>query len=719
MNNKNMIGNGSKATLPDGKKMEDYKKPPTFNNQANINNSSNNGDNSDPDSTENKKNNKSGEEEKPKNKAEQVGGQVASEALKKSLKAAFPIIPQFMINKLVDSKIGQEAIEKTLKGIKKKIILIGLGIAGTALMWIFTITMFFSLVAGPVAWVSDAISNIGTFFSSLGHWFIGDGWCSGAECQVNAEKDYYETLNKAVEKYSGQCKINEDLITATIFYGQMVSEEELDLENQDDGSKNYYDFLDVKEGLGSPSAKSQINKLVRVYLNGENLNSEDLSDETESELIDIDANSCINSTNAYRNYLINTYIDWAYGSVVTEKRTKEEIADDILRMGNIALINRSFSSSIYCPSIAVTQADGSTESMDLEDYVARVVTNENSWYEGNNIENMKAQAVAARTYALNYTNNCKNAISNSTSTQTLAATANAMAVRAAEETNSLVLLENGKVFSTQYDALAIASEDTDNYYLKQANLAIPKTWLDSKVTASQYEYYAAHHHGNGMSQWGSRYLQTIGKSYEDILGTFYTMAEISKMGGLLSGGNYSSNIGPAADVNELAERRDSYAGSLNVYSASSGNVSQCPWYAKSRAIEIVYGSDMPDDLKQTAINSLRATNGNGTDWFRTPDSTIFTKVTDYTQPQPGSIVSWSTSTSEGCSHNYGHVAIIEQVMEDGTLLISDSYNKGGADSGNSWSKISYQVNSRTLDYVKEHKSGRCTYRFNGYVYLLG
>ena len=31
MNNKKIVGNGSKATLPGGKKMEDYKKPPSYN----------------------------------------------------------------------------------------------------------------------------------------------------------------------------------------------------------------------------------------------------------------------------------------------------------------------------------------------------------------------------------------------------------------------------------------------------------------------------------------------------------------------------------------------------------------------------------------------------------------------------------------------------------------------------------------------------------------
>lgn len=46
----------------------------------------------------------------------------------------------------------------------------------------------------------------------------------------------------------------------------------------------------------------------------------------------------------------------------------------------------------------------------LEDYIAGVVQHENVFQDPkdpNNIEAMKAQAIAARTYLLKYTDNCK------------------------------------------------------------------------------------------------------------------------------------------------------------------------------------------------------------------------------------------------------------------------------------------------------------------------
>ena len=135
MNNKNIVGNGSKATLPGGQnlsdKIQENKAKQTLNN---INNSTvnktgsidNNVDKQNEQSTNNKK---SDTTNSVKSKADNVAKNIGSEALKKSLKAAFPYIPQFIINKLVDSNLGQEVIEKQLNNTKRKIIFAAIGIA--------------------------------------------------------------------------------------------------------------------------------------------------------------------------------------------------------------------------------------------------------------------------------------------------------------------------------------------------------------------------------------------------------------------------------------------------------------------------------------------------------------------------------------------------------------------------------------------------------------
>lgn len=334
MDGKKIIGNASKATLPNGKKMEEFKKQPSFNSNK-INNMTNKS------SLQNsEQENKASEEEKPKSKAEQVAGDVASEALKKSLKAAFPYIPQFIINKLVDSNLGQAVIEKQLKGMKIKIILGLIGVVATVLMWLFLMSAMVALIMAPVAFIGDALNGISSFFKSLGNWFIGNGWCAteGA-CQQLNEQEYYEKLTKAVNNYKGSCSINEDLITATIFYGQMVSEkkqETNDSDNTEEVDENlnevssYFDYIRIKEdrngNLTGPTAASKIDTLINVYWRGEEISSDE-------ELTTPD--KCINSAVAYRDYLIDTYIDSYYPSAITSSRTKEDIADEILQMGGI------------------------------------------------------------------------------------------------------------------------------------------------------------------------------------------------------------------------------------------------------------------------------------------------------------------------------------------------------------------------------------------------
>lgn len=721
MNNKNIVGNGSKATLPGGQKLSD-KIQENKTKQALNNNASGNQKSGSANSPINEKQQSSGNDasksnqnndEDKKSKLDNAAQKTGTEAARVALKTAAGSNPYTawipkgirdkIVDKVVDSNLGQKAIEKQGKKLKTKMILILISVIGSILYGILMIAVIYTVLMAPIAWLKDATKGIGDFFASLGHWFIGEGWCpTEEECNNKASTKYYELLDEAIKKYNDKstgCLINEDLITSTIFYGQIMNEKKEETE-----TGNYFNFVDVSEGIGNTSAASRIKKLVNVYFKGTDAESE------EEGLVDY--TSCQVNARSYRQYLINSYIEDNYPSMITETRTKEDIADEILKMGNISLITRLFSSSIYCPSIAVENDDGSVDSMNLEDYVARVVTNENVWAEGDNIENMKAQAVAARTYALNATGNCQRSILNSPRVQTVAATANELAIRAAEETNSEVLLKDGKVFSTMYDALAIDHSDSTNYYLKQVNLAIPKDWLDSRISKSQYEYYAKYNHGKGLSQWGSRYLQSTGKSYSEILKTFYPDADLAKMGGLISGGNYTSNTMPAADKIELAERRDYYTslGIDYIYTSKSGLISQCPWYAKSRALEIIYYSNMEDDLKVKAMESLRSTNGNGNRFTSNTDKTIFTQSNDCRAVMAGSLVSWDTT-----DHPYGHVAIVEKVNDDGTILISEGWNKSGADADNNWNNVAISTRTVTADYMCKHG----TYTFVAYAYLLG
>lgn len=427
MNGKKISGNASKATLPGGQKLSDKiqenKVKQGLNNNQNKLSSNNIQDNVN--GKENsKQNNKNDNKGKLANTAQGLG----SEALKKSLKAAFPVVPQFIINKLVDSKIGQALIEKTLTKTKNKIVF-GLVVGvSTFLMFLLILAAFAAAIASPLSFIGDVVKSIGGFFVSIWNSAIGKGWCATeTECQTANEEKYYEKLTEALNKYKGSCTINPNLITATIFYGQMVSEEGItDTEakegEKDDAPVTYYDYSNVSEtSVRYKTADSQISKLIDVYLTGEEQAVAENSQEEDLK----DYESCSFADDKYKEYLINTYIDWAYPSVITENRTKEKIADEILTIGEVGgygsndyltsdLYNSSCSYDINgekIDNLKVKLINGTNsdnpgeliegeELISFEKYILGVVYGE----VGNEApdEVIKARAIAARSYALTY-----------------------------------------------------------------------------------------------------------------------------------------------------------------------------------------------------------------------------------------------------------------------------------------------------------------------------
>ena len=148
------------------------------------------------------------------------------------------------------------------------------------------------------------------------------------------------------------------------------------------------------------------------------------------------------------------------------------------------------------------------------------------------------------------------------------------------------------------------------------------------------------------------------------------------------------------------------------FDLTAGNVSQCPWYAKYRAIEIVESSSLSKDLKEKAKSVLLSTFGNGNMWYGGTNATLsyFKHSSDVNKPKAGSIISWERN-----SHNYGHVGIVEKVNSDGSLVISEGWNRFGADSADTVSAIKIITRTMTIDEVKTYGG---TGSFIGYTYLL-
>lgn len=323
----------------------------------------------------------------------------------------------------------------------------------------------------------------------------------------------------------------------------------------------------------------------------------------------------------------------------------------------------------YCPGITVTGDLAGT--YDIEEYIAKVISNENDWAPNGNLENNKAQAVAARTYVLRRTNNCENTIENSTRNQTMAAVASNAAIAATNEVAGQVLVDaEGNYISTEYDAFCLDHSDDDNYYIVQKNVAIPKTWAQEQKIPTSYLTNVCGTdgdggHGRGMSQWGSRYLSTQGYTYDQILYTFYDNATLKTL--------VSLSLGlETTDTGFIKRTSRALRDNAYFYNSEVSNEGECAWYAVRRTNEI---------LANIGSATRVTRGGNGGDFCKASDYAQFDKVYDVNKLKPGMVISWSGGT-------YGHVAIIEDVHYDekGNIESLD-ISEGSINSGTGYNTV--------------------------------
>lgn len=452
---------------------------------------------------------------------------------------------------------------------------------------------------------------------------------------------------------------------------------------------------------------------------------------------------------SYREYLIDKYIPENFSSLIDEsdrEKSIERIADEIMLFASVK--DNSGSSNFAslgtnCQSITLREGNGQVVVHDLEEYVAGVVSAENEY----GIESSKMQAVAARTVAVS---RCDEIIDNSTNVQKYT-TPTESGKSAAEATEGLVLAYDGKVLDKNNVAFAsypkaYYSGGFPGYEQKGAKCGAVncstgsdgRQWCETTIyklpdleaynlkmpnTTPTGDYWNGLSLNNqaghcyGMSQVASRYYESeLNYTYEQMIKIFFSdgveIVSIQGFGtGLISGGQYVSNAPMYTDASWLGHVNYEYYQPVSVIGKNYG---ECPWYAKGRAIEILAYSNMSEELKQTAINSLRNTLGNGADWFVNPSGEIFSKSTDLYAAKPGAIVSWS-----GGGAGYGHVGIIEDVEYDSNgkatkVLLTDGWNGTGNPSN-----AQYSYRWMDIEHLRIYNASRPNlYRFNGYVYLL-
>lgn len=347
-----------------------------------------------------------------------------------------------------------------------------------------------------------------------------------------------------------------------------------------------------------------------------------------------------------------------------------------------------------------------THAYSLEDYVKGVVSDEAYTNEG--MEALKAQAIAARTYAIVRTNYCTKSISNSSVDQNFTSNFVDAAVEATEATKGLVLTYNSEVFLSEYDSFfnegdySCDSSGCSVTYTKQPNNETHVVTVDNS-----YVGYIAGGHGRGMSQVASYQMARDGKTFDYILYHFYssgvTISSLDGSGGYTSGQSAEKTGFTVRTTapNENNEHDKTFWFSNENVSYAGGYVGQCTWYAVGRVNEIL--SAVNSDLRLRWAPHAKL-------WYQTnidQSANAFSYSPNVNEPKVGAIIVWG-------SEQFGHVAVVEAVNDDGTI----DYSEGNVGNENPYGFRYVKGVSYTKTGVGTISSIWSGYNFIGYIYTI-
>lgn len=473
--------------------------------------------------------------------------------------------------------------------IKKKILLTVIPAVAPYIFLIFGGVIIIMMIMAPILQALEAIdtfaNTIQTFFEKTGNLLAGRGFQEITEAEVTKkENEFNQELARIYELYYGKgIQIDAPLIMATIYYPMDVTYDEETFGRVNDLSEeSKYDYWkDRKERLAE-LVNYSISMTTTTY-SCEAVTTTD-ADGNEStyykeggqvsveHMWPFDGNvdrvngACTSTSNIKKyTYVLETakYDDYLSfdkksgdkddGYIVKSKEYNfpKDIVDSterkyrlrqiVIKIHDLAKMFESLFAdsniafggmSALCPSGITITGSGDSGTYPLEQYVAGVISAENNFIDSNepdNIESMKAQAVAARTYAIKQTDYCTRSIGDSSSSQNFSKSINEKAQLAANQTAGQVLTYKGEIFMSEYDSF-YCKGSTSCEYKKEPFIDSSgnTTWNPAKavnthiVTISEsMASRAAGGHGHGMSQLGSNYLQTQGWKYDAILKYFY------------------------------------------------------------------------------------------------------------------------------------------------------------------------------------------------------
>lgn len=604
--------------------------------------------------------------------------------------------------------------------------------ASTSIGFFFVIIIvIIAVVLAPILlaqqYIEDLKNNVSLFFEKVGNVLTLRGWCADSDgsCKEKDEQKYYKQLDKTYEKYKDKgVEIDVQLITATIFYNDTLSEESF---NEDESiTDKIEDIVDNKKHL------SDVNTLASNMVSGGRL------DYTK-----------------YRKYLIDTYIPKRFSDMYNEadkEKAIERIADEIMAFASLedGAGSGEFAScnviNTSCPGITISNGTYAG-TYTLEEYIAGVLTHEvgSGWPD----EALKAQAVAARSYALSYTNNCTKTIANSTGAQTFEPVKDERLQAATNDTAGMVLTYNNQVIHAEYGAwwgnnAGTSCGSYNNCKNGQCSINLYKVpnkepWtftmpqnyfaygnVTNNIQMSDGSVQALGGHCRGMTQFGAKYL-ALGeqKTYDQILQTFYSDGvEISTFGNNQNSCSQTTSSQGliASDYKGFMQRvgnptRNDYYYSQDYFYSS--NVGQCVWYTQRRALEILNTVEIDETKRKQAIQAIMNTTGNGRDWWNNPSLKMFGTSTNYAEPKVGALIVWryTNQNIKNMGADYGHIGVVEAVdYENRTMTVSDGW-KSNWKNPNSIEYASFGFRTVPFEWAQNYGNPQ-KYIFLGYVYLL-
>ena len=628
---------------------------------------------------------------------------------------------------------------------------------------VIIILVIIAIIISPLHYINELVSSAGSalsdFGEKLGNFLTFRGWCSDEECQEIEENNFYEHIDEVYEEYLQEknVRLNVSLLTATLTYAEpftTLDDEEI-TSIEDLAPSNYINFRKSDKKVDELAVKMVShccyeNGSEYMAPNGEHMcqgsdgkDYDDIDYECPEDVYkEIDGEQVLVTeyterykldVERYEQYLREDFVKKFYfddkdlpsvglkvDDAVDEIFLRVAMYDNLTGQGSYTRVYG------HCSGVTVVDDDGEIiGTYDLEDYVASIISEET--YSGQSMEAYKALAVAIRTLTLSTTDNCSQPVSNANYDEDY----QDYAKEAAQATDGQILLYNDRIFASEYDSFCNNSScnyGTENGQRYADYIKLPNEEQHRVYLSSEYYDMIDGGSGRGLSIVASYQLADEGMTYSEILEYFYSPGVMVSNMITVNGNSYISTSTAPNTVAEVQERAAYYAamGVVTIagqqfdmsilYNSDASNLGQCVWYARSRALELIYNSNMDDASKIRAMNAISGVAANGNGWYSNSYLNIFDKSSDSHLPMPGAIVSWSGG-SNVCTPGCGHVAIVESVdYENETIIISEGYNSAGANGAPIWDNVRVRVSTYSFDSIRNYGP---TYIFNGYVYILG